>query len=535
MTLHELHHCSIRTDKLEETKNFFVTALGMEPGDRPDFPFPGYWLYAEGEPMVHLVGIDPDNPEGLIQYLGDAAMDGPTGAFDHMAFNISEPSPLRKHLKKKKIAFREREVPNMGLQQFFLEDPNGVTVELNYWATTATPEIGAQPSHREILLGKAREMNADLRARSAQAEKRHRVQNQTIRDFEESGLMGIVQPARVGGSELDYAALLDATLELSRGCGSAGWIYINIACHHWMLAMFDKQAQDDVWKTGADTYVATSVIYPAGRAKKVKGGYTLSGRWPFCSGIHHSDWIIFGGMVAGRTKAAPQERRMFLLPKSDIEVIDTWDVTGLAATGSLDSAVSNVFIPVHRTLAAIDVCGGPTPGSAVNPNPLYQLPVAALFPHLIAAPVTGMAMAINDTCQQSMSARVSTYSQSKVADFPTLQLHLSDAMAACEASRSLIMADCEEAQRYAEAGKVAPLEAKTRWRRNAAFLANMAADATTQLYRCQGGGAIYAKNPLQRQFRDLHAGLGHIGVSNDANGVAYGRVALGLDTDNPLV
>ncbi len=100
MTLHELHHCSIRTDKLEQTKEFFVTALGMEIGDRPDFPFPGYWLYVEGEPMVHLVGVDPDDPSGLVHYLGDAAMDGPTGPFDHMAFNISEPVPLRKHLKK---------------------------------------------------------------------------------------------------------------------------------------------------------------------------------------------------------------------------------------------------------------------------------------------------------------------------------------------------------------------------------------------------------------------------------------------------
>ncbi len=538
MTLQELHHCAIRTKRLEETKTFFVDALGMEVGNRPAFDFPGYWLYVDGRAIVHLVGVDPDDPQGLIDYLGDndLDLDAGTGPFDHMAFMISEPTSLRKHLKKNKIPFREREVPDMNLEQLFLEDPNGVTVELNYISSDGptifdmptAPEIGAAPSSREKILGSARDLIPVLRERSAAAEAAGRIGDDTISDFEETGLLGIVQPARVGGAELDYAALLEATYDLSRGCGSAGWIYINLACHHWMLAMFDERAQNDVWKDDPTTYTATSVIYPAGRAKKVKGGYTLSGRWPFCSGVHHSDWIILGGIAAGK-------QRMFLLPKSDVELIDTWDVTGLVATGSVDTSVKDVFVPAHRTLAATDVRGGPTPGAAVNPAPLYQLPVAALFPHLIAAPVAGMAMGVSDTCLTSMQARVSTYSRSKVSDFATMQLRLSDAMAANDAAMALLYAGCREADAIAVTGGMPDMATKMRWRRDAAFTATMAADATDRLYRAQGGGAIYAKNPLQRQFRDLHAGLGHIGVSNDANGVAYGRIALGLEADNPLV
>ncbi|MEK9725546.1 MAG: VOC family protein, partial [Rhodospirillaceae bacterium] len=334
MSLNDLHHCSIRTDKLEETKEFFVGALGMEIGDRPPFPFPGYWLYAEGEPVVHLVGIDPDDPSGLIQYLGDAAMDGPTGAFDHMAFNISEAKQLRKHFKKNKIPFTEREVPGMKLQQFFLKDPNGVTVELNYWGTPAAPQLAPEVSPARRLMGVAREMGPDIAARAEKAEKSRRIPKATLKDLEDTGLMGIVQPARVGGAELTYWDLLEATSILSEPCGSTGWVYVNIACHHWMIAMFPPEAQADVWTNGPAGYSATSVIYPCGKARKVKGGFELSGRWPFCSGVLHSDWIMLGGMI--QTKGRAPEARLFLVPKTDVTLIDTWDVTGLAATGSLD-------------------------------------------------------------------------------------------------------------------------------------------------------------------------------------------------------
>lgn len=136
MTLSALDHCSIRTVKLAETRDFYVDVLGMTDGERPDFDFPGNWLYVEGKPIVHLVGIDPDDPSGLQEYLGGSidpeALEG-SGAFDHMAFRAQDPGLLIARLQSKGYAYREREVPDLGLFQIFVEDPNGVTVELNYW------------------------------------------------------------------------------------------------------------------------------------------------------------------------------------------------------------------------------------------------------------------------------------------------------------------------------------------------------------------------------------------------------------------
>jgi catechol 2,3-dioxygenase-like lactoylglutathione lyase family enzyme len=137
MSLSSLDHCSIRTVKLAETRDFFVDILGMADGDRPTFPFPGNWLYVDGRAVVHLVGVDPDDPSGLEQYLGgkvDAeSLDG-SGAFDHIAFRAKDAGPLIARLKEKGYPYFERQVPSMNLHQVFVEDPNGITIELNYWA-----------------------------------------------------------------------------------------------------------------------------------------------------------------------------------------------------------------------------------------------------------------------------------------------------------------------------------------------------------------------------------------------------------------
>lgn len=135
MALDSLDHCSIRTAKLGETRDFYVDVLGLEDGDRPDFPFPGNWLYVDGKAVVHLVGIDPDDPSGLEDYLGPVALDelDGSGAVDHIAFRAGDAAGLMARMRGMDVAFRERKVPNMDLFQIFVEDPNGITVELNYW------------------------------------------------------------------------------------------------------------------------------------------------------------------------------------------------------------------------------------------------------------------------------------------------------------------------------------------------------------------------------------------------------------------
>lgn len=134
-----LNHFSIRTLDLEATKNFYVSVLGLEDGPRPDFPFPGYWLYQGStdtytNAAVHIIGIDRDDTSGLSNYLGDRAqgqLKG-SGALDHVAFFATDLAGMLKRLSQMGIEVRRRDVPSLGLHQLFLDDPNGIVVELNY-------------------------------------------------------------------------------------------------------------------------------------------------------------------------------------------------------------------------------------------------------------------------------------------------------------------------------------------------------------------------------------------------------------------
>ena len=134
MPLEKIDHYAIRTLKMQETKEFYET-LGLTSGPRPQFPFPGHWMYAGDTPVVHLVGLDPDNPEGLYNYLGvkDVLFLDGSGSIDHLAFRATNPEDLKKTLENRKVKYRENEVPDLGLLQIFAEDPNDITVEINYY------------------------------------------------------------------------------------------------------------------------------------------------------------------------------------------------------------------------------------------------------------------------------------------------------------------------------------------------------------------------------------------------------------------
>lgn len=135
MAIDRLDHYSIRTKKLAETERFYVDVIGLEVGPRPTFPFPGVWLYRNGIAVVHVVGIDPNDTSGLVAYLGDKGMEGigdGTGTIDHVAFLCSDLDGMRAHFRAAGVQFRERPVPSVALHQIFLEDPNGVTLELNF-------------------------------------------------------------------------------------------------------------------------------------------------------------------------------------------------------------------------------------------------------------------------------------------------------------------------------------------------------------------------------------------------------------------
>jgi 3-hydroxy-9,10-secoandrosta-1,3,5(10)-triene-9,17-dione monooxygenase len=383
------------------------------------------------------------------------------------------------------------------------------------------------------LLARAERLVPTLRERSRRTEELRRLPDETIADLHASGLFRILQPQRVGGSELPFRAIVELVAVIGRGCASTAWVLANLAAHHWLLGMWPKQAQDEIWGDSPDHLISSALIFARGRARPVPGGYRLSGRWPYSSGVDPATWNMLGAIVNDE-EAETTEPRVFLVPASDYQVIDTWQVMGLIGTGSKDVAVEDIFVPTHRTLAVDHMTGGPNPGSEVNPSVLYRLPAISLFAFCIAGVSLGIAQGAVEYFAETTRTRLSNFTGRNLADFNTLQVHLAEAAAIADAACAVMLRDCEEATRIVVAGELPSLEQRARYRRDGAYAATLCTKAVDLLFTASGGGAIYARNPLQRAFRDVHAAGAHYVLSWDINGAMYGRVALGLSPDATL-
>jgi 3-hydroxy-9,10-secoandrosta-1,3,5(10)-triene-9,17-dione monooxygenase len=381
------------------------------------------------------------------------------------------------------------------------------------------------------MVARAEALIPQLSARASRTEELRRLPPETERDLHEAGLFRIVQPKRVGGSEFDYVALVDCADAIGRADASVAWNLANLASHHWMLGMFDKRAQDMVWKD-PNALIASSFIFPAGRARKVDGGYVLRGSWPFSSGVDSCDWNMLASVVSSDDEADGIQYRVFLLNRSDYRIRDTWNATGLRGTGSNDVDVADAFVAEPMTLAVSDLDGGPTPGSVVNPNALYALPVFSLFPFVLSGVALGNAQACLDDYAGIARHRASTYNRAKISDLQSTQIKIAEASAKIDAARLIMRSTCIEAMAAARRGDVPDTAVKTRLRRDGAFSVNLCTEAVSLLFAASGARGLSTAGALQRQFRDAHAINSHLAFNFDSAGTNYGRVALGLPSEN---
>jgi 3-hydroxy-9,10-secoandrosta-1,3,5(10)-triene-9,17-dione monooxygenase len=396
-------------------------------------------------------------------------------------------------------------------------------------ASTAAPVL----THDEAL-SRARAMVPRLKERAPLADSLRRCPDESVRELSESGLMRLLQPRRVGGSELPWVALIDIGSELARGCGSTAWNWANYAVHHWMLAFWPVACQDEVWGADRDVLIASSMVFPAGKARRVSGGYRLSGRWPFSSGVDPSAWNMLGGIVRG--EADTGEYRMFLLPREDYTVIDNWHVMGLRGTGSKDVEATDVFVPEDRTVAVEATKGGGNhPGATANPAPLFRIPIFATFPYMLTGIALGIAQGAYESVIDGLRGRLARYSGKSLADMTAVQIKIAEAGACIDTARRVMRDHCQTAQTLAERGEVPDLLLKATWRRDGAFTAELCERAVDVLFKLGGGGALFDDHPLQRAFRDEHAATAHISMIWEPQATTFGRVALGLPCDNPTL
>ena len=261
---------------------------------------------------------------------------------------------------------------------------------------------------------RAREVVPLLRERAQAAEDARMLIRANEQLLHEAGLFRFHQPKAFGGMELPFVAVVDIPAELARGCPSTAWNVGNVGCHHWILGYYEPETQREVWETNPDALIASSIALAAGRARRTDGGFLVNGRWPFSSAVDNCEWNMLAVTVFADDGKTPIDWRLCLVPKSDYEIIDTWYAMGMAATGSKDIAVTDLFVPERRALALQRCRGGAEhPGAALNAGALFRIPVVAASSHPLAPAALGAAEGAYDLFTQAMAKRSGTYTSAR--------------------------------------------------------------------------------------------------------------------------
>ncbi|HEV8561186.1 MAG TPA: flavin-dependent monooxygenase [Actinophytocola sp.] len=378
-----------------------------------------------------------------------------------------------------------------------------------------------------------RELLPGLRERAQETEDARRVPGESIKALRQAGFFRLLQPERYGGLEEHPVEFYRAVRLIAGACGSTGWVASVLGCHPWQLGLFDDRAQREVWGPDEDTLVSSSYA-PMGRAKHTDGGFRFSGRWSFSSGCDHAAWVFLGGLVLGED-GNPIDFRTFLLPRKDYEIVDVWDTIGLRGTGSNDIVVDDVFVPDYRSLSFMDTGKCVCPGQEVNTGSLYRLPFASVFSCSISVPVIGMATGAYEAYVSYTKERVRASTGGQAAEDSFNQLRIAEAASRIDAAVLQIERNINEEMELARAGEKIPFPLRMRVRRDQVNATGAAIAAVDRLFESAGGRALKVGTPIQRFWRDAHAGRVHA-INDPEKALAmFGQAELGLKVQDAWV
>ncbi len=382
---------------------------------------------------------------------------------------------------------------------------------------------------RRELLTHARALAPRLRARAEVGNQLRHAPDETIADLVAARLTRICQPVRFGGFEQPFSVISEVVMELARGDGSQAWVADVYAEHVYMLALFSDQAQHDVWDGNPDALISASIVPPGNNVQKVDGGFMLNGRWPFLSGLHHSQWSILADAVPD-SEGVPR-MHFFLVPAADRHDIDDWHVMGLAGTGTSSIELKEVFVPDQRTILNLDVAAGKAPGMAVNSNPIYQMPIFGFtVSGLGAVPVGVLAGMVDDFAAYVSACAKRRHPPPGMAN---LTERLAESSVEADAARLMFLTATESYEEKLRAGIKLTDEDAARTMRNVAWANMLARRAATRMFEVTGAHGLFLPGDLQRAFRDIFAAGVHRALNWETSALRWGKLLSGQPADTP--
>ncbi|MGW5575098.1 acyl-CoA dehydrogenase family protein [Nocardia thailandica] len=349
-----------------------------------------------------------------------------------------------------------------------------------------------------------------LRDQGPEAERLGKLPDATAKMLKAAGPIRLLQPKKYGGYEAHPREFAETVMAAASLDPATGWVCGIVGVHPWQLAFADPKVQEEVWGADNDTWMA-SPYAPTGIARPVEGGYIFNGRWQFSSGTDHCDWIFLGAML-GDTEgnmALPPTMLHMILPRADYTIVeDSWNVVGLKGTGSKDIIVKDAFVPSYRVMNGDHVIDGTAQREYGATETLYKMPWSTMFPLGISSAVIGIAEGALAAHLDYQRDRVGAQGTA-IKDDPYVLFAVGEAAADINAARQEILANADRVFDMVDAGREVSFAERAAVRRTQVRAAWRAVSAVDEIFARSGGNALRMDKPLQRFWRDAHAGLNH--------------------------
>lgn len=381
-----------------------------------------------------------------------------------------------------------------------------------------------QIDHDEIMR-RAAAISPTLAAHAAECDRARKLTPESMAAMVAAGMFRIPQPRRMRGYELSLRTLADTITCLSEACPSSGWVLMVMGAHHWCMGSFPEAAQDEVFGDGRDGLVAGTLSWQ-GTARAVDGGFRVDGRWQFCSGVDHAQWVMLG--CADEATHGPMVH--VVVPRAELELDDTWHVMGLQGTGSKDVLAHDIFVPSHRAIDTRILFRGASPHAANHATNLYRLSAEAMLSMVVSTAVLGSAkFASQQFIERTKQRRVILTGGRKAEHGPT-QVRLAEAAAEIHCADLLIHDVLAEFDRLMASGETFSNEHRVRAKWQVAYAAELCRRAVARMFSASGAHAVYTPSALQAAFRNINVGAQHASIDFDSSAELYARVRLGLSS-----
>lgn len=380
------------------------------------------------------------------------------------------------------------------------------------------------------VLDAVRAVVPTLRENGKDGEDRRWIADENVEVLEKAGVFRTGVPKRFGGLEFSVPQQIDLLLEISRGCGSTGWVSEGWITGAWMIRLFPEQAQREVYEGGSAR--VSGGFTPSGTLVPAEGGYVLNGRWRFTTGCRGADWNLAATNL--HLPDGTVRQALTVLPIGDMTLEDDWHTMAAAGTGSSTTVATDVFVPEHRVVD-METAFGAGGGSPTGPGEGRDYGLISVVMAESTAVLIGMAQGAYDLFLERVHRPISYTPWQDQAEHPLTQVQVATAAARLAAARALLAGQAEVVQRRADAGEKLTPEERATLRGICGYAVQLAKETTHALFTASGASAIQRDLPIQRFFRDVQGISMHAMMTPDANLEVYGRVLLGLEPNTPFL